>query len=131
MIPEKLASYGNKLDLSANSLGGIMRRKNKILYLMVIGVFLAGTAGTCRGPGNLEKSQEVAPAENTPTLESVDVSPEATAAVSETPVSEEVVEATATAFVPPTPRAELESTDPASVNLASGQVQLVELFAFW
>jgi hypothetical protein len=31
----------------------------------------------------------------------------------------------------PTPRTGLESTDPASVNLASGEIQLVEAFAFW
>lgn len=36
-----------------------------------------------------------------------------------------------TETVPPTPRTELEGTDPASVNLASGNLQLVELFAFW
>jgi hypothetical protein len=31
----------------------------------------------------------------------------------------------------PTPRAGLESTNPASVNLESGGIQLVEAFAFW
>lgn len=31
----------------------------------------------------------------------------------------------------PTLRADLESTDPATVNLASGEIQLVEVFAFW
>ena len=31
----------------------------------------------------------------------------------------------------PTQRAELESTNPSSVNLASGTIQLVEVFAFW
>ena len=33
--------------------------------------------------------------------------------------------------VVPTVRAGLESTDPASVNLVSGNIQLVEIFAFW
>jgi len=33
--------------------------------------------------------------------------------------------------VVPTVRAGLESTDPASVNLISGNIQLVEIFAFW
>ncbi len=32
---------------------------------------------------------------------------------------------------PFTPRTELEATDPATVQLASGNVQLVEFFAFW
>lgn len=31
----------------------------------------------------------------------------------------------------PTPRTELSATDPTTVQLAAGQVQLVELFAFW
>jgi hypothetical protein len=31
----------------------------------------------------------------------------------------------------PTPREVMEASDPASVNLASGQVQFVEFFAFW
>ena len=31
----------------------------------------------------------------------------------------------------PSTRTQLEATDPATVNLASGQLQLVELFAFW
>lgn len=33
--------------------------------------------------------------------------------------------------VVPEPRTGLESTDPANVNLASGDIQLVEVFAFW
>jgi len=33
--------------------------------------------------------------------------------------------------VVPTPRTGLESTDPATVNLASGEIQFVEVFAFW
>lgn len=31
----------------------------------------------------------------------------------------------------PTPRSGLEATDPATVEIASGQLQLVEFFAFW
>jgi hypothetical protein len=31
----------------------------------------------------------------------------------------------------PTPRTNMEATDPGTVKLASGQVQLVEFFAFW
>jgi hypothetical protein len=36
-----------------------------------------------------------------------------------------------TDLVQPTPRAGLKATDPGSVNLASGSVQLIEAFAFW
>ena len=31
----------------------------------------------------------------------------------------------------PTPRPDLHASDPSTVSLASGQVQLVEFFAFW
>jgi hypothetical protein len=41
--------------------------------------------------------------------------------------SEEIVEEK----IPPTVRDGLESTDPSVVNLASGEIQLVEFFAFW
>jgi len=37
----------------------------------------------------------------------------------------------ADADVKPTPRANLSSTDPSTVSLASGRLQLVEFFAFW
>lgn len=31
----------------------------------------------------------------------------------------------------PPPKTELEATDPSTVNLASGELQLIEFFAFW
>ncbi len=40
------------------------------------------------------------------------------------------VEASAAAPVA-TPRPDLQASDPATVNLASGRLQLVEFFAFW
>ena len=51
---------------------------------------------------------------------------QATGAEEAYPVPEEPVEAPA-----PIRRDQLEATDPATVALASGKVQLVELFAFW
>ena len=42
------------------------------------------------------------------------------------PEPEEPTEATA-----PVVRTELEATDPSTVSLASGEIQLVEFFAFW
>jgi hypothetical protein len=32
---------------------------------------------------------------------------------------------------PPTPRPDLHASDPSTVSLAAGQLQLVEFFAFW
>ena len=49
-------------------------------------------------------------------------------------MTEVTAEATATNQsepVVPTLRTDLEATDPSSVNLLSGGVQLVEAFAFW
>ena len=43
----------------------------------------------------------------------------------------EVNNVPATATEAPVVSPELHATDPSSVNLASGQVQLVEFFAFW
>jgi hypothetical protein len=51
----------------------------------------------------------------------VDIAPTATS---------EQAQATA-ASIKPTPRPDLRATDPTTVSLASGQVQLVEFFAFW
>ena len=47
------------------------------------------------------------------------------------PTQEQKQGNTSTVSILPTPRVDLESTDPSSVNLASGGLQLVELFAFW
>ena len=55
--------------------------------------------------------------------------------ISESPQSEAAPESemeTQTQELKPTPRGnELVATNPTTVNLASGQLQLVELFAFW
>ena len=51
------------------------------------------------------------------------------------PVQEEAAEATAAEVTEespvPTARVGLQATDPGLVNLASGEIQLVEFFAFW
>ncbi|NOQ39016.1 MAG: hypothetical protein GQ562_01750, partial [Anaerolineales bacterium] len=47
----------------------------------------------------------------------------------ETPGSTEAAQDVVTAL--PTARAGLESTNPETVKLASGDIQFVELFAFW
>ena len=45
--------------------------------------------------------------------------------------SSEAADPAADKIVLPTVRAGLESTNPASVTLASGELQLIEFFAFW
>ena len=62
------------------------------------------------------------PIENTPMPTTTEMMVELTGTATEEPT----VEPTAVIVKP-----ELEATDPATVQLASGQVQLVEFFAFW
>lgn len=38
---------------------------------------------------------------------------------------------TQTVYIKPTPRTALDATDPATVMLGSGEIQLVEFFAYW
>lgn len=57
---------------------------------------------------------------NSLSLENTDPTP--TVITATAPIETEVL---------PTPRINLEATSPSSVDLASGQLQLVEFFAFW
>jgi hypothetical protein len=81
----------------------------------------------------VEAATEIPLSTDTPEMEEV-------AATAEPSATDDVDEAEALAeedanleaqTVAPTPRADLYATDPASVTLASGKVQLVELFAYW
>jgi thiol-disulfide isomerase/thioredoxin len=65
---------------------------------------------------------------STPTFGLPAPSQTAQSVIPTTPPGTGTVEPTGTAFIV---RAEMQATDPTSVNLASGNVQLVELFAFW
>lgn len=47
------------------------------------------------------------------------------------PAETAIQESTPAADVTPTARVGLQATDPETVNLASGEIQLVEFFAFW
>lgn len=51
--------------------------------------------------------------------------------VAENTADEATEDAVLEEMAAPTPRADLYATDPATVSLASGDVQLVEMFAFW
>ena len=99
-----------------------MNRKT-LLTLGLLAVFVLSACTPTQSPAP--------PPEPTPTpeVESAEAQPAApappAAAVEEAP-TEVVVEAQ------PTSRgSQLEATDPATVNIASGQPQLIEFFAFW
>ena len=102
--------------------------KNKLISAFVVGVILIGMTGcslwTKGGTDTGGDMIDVVPTEvsEVPTEAIEDVEEPTEAAL-----SEEV----ATEVVKPTPRGELVATDPGTVNLASGNYQLVEIFAFW
>ena len=104
-------------------------KKNPILLFLVIEVMLIGG-------GVLVFYLFTAPAEITPvvTAEEVlitvdQVPPINTVEIADLP-TEEVQVSTPTAGILPTPRTGLEGTDPSTVNLAFGEIQLVEVFSF-
>ena len=106
-----------------------MRDKNKIVSVLLIALLLIGIAVVFVVTGRNERTEQI-------TDQSAQVE-EIVNADTEVPITEvqEAAESTEEAVIeeqaPPAPRAGLESTDPATVNLASGQLQLVEVFAFW
>jgi hypothetical protein len=112
--------------------------KRKLIIWVVIGVFLVGGIGYIVWPKTAPDSvgEGTETTEQPAATEQVVIEPSPTRGdvgsdgVTETqpPTSEAVV---ATEIPKPTPRQGLVSTDPQTVNLASGDIQLVELFAFW
>ena len=106
-----------------------MRDKNKIMSVLLIALLLIGIAVVFVVTGRNERTEQI-------TDQSAQVE-EIVNADTEVPINEvqEAAESTEEAVIeeqaPPAPREGLESTDPATVNLASGQLQLVEVFAFW
>ena len=104
----------------------------RYLIGVVIGIVLIGGAFLVRNrPLALQESDPTRVIENTPAPTSELVLPTDTVEITEEPTVEAQAENTPTVTIPPTPRTELASTDPSTVNLASGDIQLVELFAFW
>jgi len=106
-----------------------MKEKNKIIGILLIALLLVGIAIVFVITGRSEKPEQI--------TESTIQVDEVALADTEVPATEiqEAAEVTEEAVVeeqaPPAQRTGLESTDPATVNLASGQLQLVEAFAFW
>jgi len=106
-----------------------MRDKNKAMIILITAVLLVGIAIVFVISGRDNKSQLTV--DQSGTVEEVVVSdtevPATEVQQAPDPTQTEVVEEQ----VLPTIRAGLGSTDPATVNLASGEIQLVEVFAFW
>ncbi len=105
-----------------------MKDKRIVIVGVVIAVLIAGVSIVVLGERNIAGGSDILSVPEVITEgevtsdviqeTAVDVARPATVTVQ----SEQVV---------PTPRTGLEATDPGSVNLLSGNVQLVEAFAFW
>ena len=96
-------------------------------------LFLAGCQSAAAPAAPAGADQTTPAAAEAPLAEATDTSspvagPTMMATVSAEPSLAEAAEA---AQPKPEIKAELEATDPGTVKLASGKVQLVEFFAFW
>lgn len=85
------------------------------LFLLVM-LFLAACSSSAQVTPPAETLGEAAPVADPTTSQSVE---EAQAGDADIPAAQ------------PTPRQDLLASDPSTVSLASGQLQLVEFFAFW
>lgn len=106
-------------------------KNNKILIGVVVGVILIGVVGYLLWPKGDVPATDLMDDSDVSQATSVANVPTDTVSVVEEPTEEAITEETPTEVVVPTPRSEMVGTDPGSVNLASGDVQLVEIFAFW
>ena len=107
-----------------------MRYEKKLKKTMIAGILLVSLSGVLAAcspavPNQNEAAQPIFTEVPAASMET----PESEVAQAEEAEPTAVPESPASAV--PTARAGLESTDPATVNLASGQLQLVEVFAFW
>lgn len=96
-----------------------------LLLLVGLGAVACGKKGTA-SPSPTEASMVSPPPAATAT-EAQPVAPSAMVTV------EQALPTATPSALPasPTPKQALEATDPTTVQLASGQVQLIEFFAFW
>jgi len=107
-----------------------MRDNKKMVMVVVVLVLLVGISAVVLFSGKGNESNVV----SVPSKENMVKETEAKV-LTVTETSEDEPESTEEAVMEeapvPTPREGLESTDPSTVNLVSGEPQLVELFAFW
>lgn len=107
-----------------------MRDNKKIVTVVGVLILLVGiSAAFFLGRIGNGKDAVFVSSDETANIElAADVTAAAVISENEANPTEEVVFVEAAI---PTPKTGLASTDPSTVNLASGEPQLVELFAFW
>ena len=105
-----------------------MRKNNKILIVLITIVLLVGIVVVFIVGENKDSGQAINQPEAVEKIAAADTEMQAAD-------DQQVADPTQTKVeenqILPTPRTSLESTDPATVSLASGEIQLIEIFAFW
>ena len=107
-----------------------MKQNRYLVWILVGIVLIVGVVIIINRPQAQVEAEPVEVVEENLEVTDTQAVPTQTAEVIESP-TETVAENTPTTTIPPTPRTEMEGTDPSMVNLASGDLQLVEIFAFW
>lgn len=105
-----------------------MRQNNKFITGIIIAILVLGGAVAFIFIGRNESHEQVSSQPEAAETAVIVTDIPAVEAQEDTEPTQEVV---IDQQVPPTPRVGLQSTDPETVNLASGEYQLIEAFAFW
>ena len=106
-----------------------MKEKNKIIGVFIVALLIFGIAVVFVVSGRNERTEQIT--DQSAQVEEIVLTDTEIPATDIKEAAEPTVKAVVEEQAPPAPKAGLESTDPATVNLASGQLQLVEVFAFW
>jgi len=106
-----------------------MKEKNKIIGVFIVALLIIGIAVVFVVTGRNETTEQVT--DQSAQVEEIALTDTEIPATEIKEVAEPTEKAVVEELAPPAPKVGLESTDPATVNLASGQLQLVEVFAFW
>jgi hypothetical protein len=110
-----------------------MKDNQKIIVVLFVAILIVGVISVFVFSGNTNEittdADEMAAEVNT--NEDIVTEEPKTGSVPTLEQVQETAEDVAEESLVPTPRAGLESTDPSVVNLASGEIQLVEFFAYW
>ena len=106
-----------------------MKEKNKIIGVFIVALLIFGITVVFVVSGRSERTEQII--DQSAQVEEIVLADTEIPATDIKEAAEPTEKAVVEEQAPPDPKAGLESTDPSTVNLASGQLQLVEVFAFW
>ena len=107
-----------------------MRYKKKLNNVMIAGILLIAVSGAVAACSPVVASQNEAVQPTSDEVRAANTDVPGTEVVQAGEVTPSGDTESPSASIP-TARAGLEGTDPGTVNLASGEIQLIEAFAFW